>query len=341
MRWPKVGGGGGLKVLEIPLEKISTNPYQPRRDFDKQSLEELAESIRRYGVVQPIIVRPLGQHFQLVAGERRLKASRMAGKPTIPSLVRELEDEAVMEIAFIENMHRRQLNKVEEVEGYMRIAQELGLKDPEAMAKRLGQSVVGLLEKNWILAMPPLLKRALVSQMIDEDLAKALVSVQNEDKLKKILQGLYSGKIKREDVLARVAGKKAESAGTQKDPGEKLIHSLKAAPSSSPLDLALACFGVMREIIHAYSKKGLKVDIRDIKREEEFGVEVVFRDPAKKIVRPAVVKKVKAPASSTEKKVLTPKKSVAPPPEVKPVLTTPREETKKFQDFLKARGGKS
>ncbi len=264
----KKEGGGSVRVYHLPLERIATNPYQPRRTFDQESLQELADSIKRYGVVQPIIVRPLGRHFQLVAGERRLKASRMAGKKTIPALVRDLEDDAVMEIAFIENMHRRALNRVEEVEGYMRIAQELGLKDPDAMVKRLGQSVAGLIERGWILSMPPLLKRALVSQMIDEPTARALTSVQDETKLKKILAELYAGRLSKEEILRRAGNR--EAAVSQK--------ANVSQPGATPLQLALTCFELMKEIINAFQKKGLKVAIRDVRRTGELGVEVVFQE---------------------------------------------------------------
>jgi ParB family chromosome partitioning protein len=126
--------------LAIPMEAIEPNPYQPRRQFDPQALDELAQSIREHGILQPILVRMLpGGKYQLVAGERRLRAAKLAGMTTIPGLAKELSDRQMAEIALIENLQREDLNPIEEAEAYRKLIDEFNLTQ-ETLANRLGKS---------------------------------------------------------------------------------------------------------------------------------------------------------------------------------------------------------
>lgn len=126
--------------LAIPLEAIEPNPHQPRRQFDPQALDELAHSIREHGILQPILVRMLpGGKYQLVAGERRLRAAKLAGLTTIPGLAKELSDRQMAEIALIENLQREDLNPIEEAEAYRKLIDEFNLTQ-ETLASRLGKS---------------------------------------------------------------------------------------------------------------------------------------------------------------------------------------------------------
>lgn len=128
------------ETSEIPIVKIATNPYQPRREFDAEKLAELTESIKRHGVVQPVLVRKISDgSYQLVAGERRLRASQAAGLKTIPAVVRTYSDDEMMEIALIENIQREDLNPVEEAIAYKRLSEEFGLTQ-EQIAKRVSKS---------------------------------------------------------------------------------------------------------------------------------------------------------------------------------------------------------
>ena len=103
-------------IVEIPLTEIRSNPYQPRKEFDEQSLREFADSIKEHGVIQPIIVKKSIKGYEIIAGERRTRASKMAGKDTIPAIVRDFTDQEMMEIALIENIQREDLNPIEEAE---------------------------------------------------------------------------------------------------------------------------------------------------------------------------------------------------------------------------------
>lgn len=131
----------GIAVQQIPLHEIQANRYQPRHEFDESALEELKESIVQHGVLQPILVRqlPAGKGYELVAGERRFRASRLAGLETVPALVRLLSDAASTEIALIENLQREDLNAIEEANAYRNLLQNFGLTQ-EALAERVGRS---------------------------------------------------------------------------------------------------------------------------------------------------------------------------------------------------------
>lgn len=147
--------GGEQKVS---LELVSINPYQPRRVFDEDKLRELTESIKEHGVVQPILVRPFGDGYQLVAGERRLRAARQAGLAEVPALVREMTDHEMMEIALIENIQRQDLDPVEEARAYKRLSEEFN-QTQEQIAKRVSKSRSYIANSMRLLNLPePILK---------------------------------------------------------------------------------------------------------------------------------------------------------------------------------------
>jgi len=130
---PEAGG-----VREIPIEEIERNPYQTRTRLDEVALHELAASIRSNGVVQPVIVRQVAGRFQLIAGERRWRASKLAGKQTVPAIVKEVSNEQAMEMTIIENLQREDLNPIEQARAYERLAREFNLTQ-EHMAQRTGK----------------------------------------------------------------------------------------------------------------------------------------------------------------------------------------------------------
>ena len=125
-------------TLDIPLAAVSPNPHQPRRQFDEAGLSELAASLKSNGVIQPIIVRRVGDRFELVAGERRLRAAKLANMPTIPAIVRELDSFTQAQMALVENIHREDLNPMERAAAYRALIEQLGLTQAE-LAKRLGE----------------------------------------------------------------------------------------------------------------------------------------------------------------------------------------------------------
>jgi len=141
------------RVRHIPLERIVPNPKQPRIEFTEDALAELAESIRAQGVLQPILVRPVGDSFQLIAGERRFRASQRIGLPTIPAIVRAIADDELLEIALIENLQREDLNAIEEALGYQRLIEELKYTH-ERLSERVGKNRTSITNALRLLMLP-------------------------------------------------------------------------------------------------------------------------------------------------------------------------------------------
>lgn len=169
------------QVIELDLDDIRSNPYQPRKVFDEEGLKELADSIRQTGVFQPIIVRQSAiKGYELVAGERRLRASRLAEKTTIPAIVRQLDESLMIEIAVVENLQREDLNPLEEAEAYELLMNKLNLKQSE-VAERMGKSRPYIANYLRLLTLPDAIKQRLISQELSMGQARTLLGVKNRD----------------------------------------------------------------------------------------------------------------------------------------------------------------
>ncbi len=169
------------KIVELPLDSIISDPNQPRKSFDETKIQELAESVTQHGLLQPILVRPLGNgKFQIVHGERRWRACKLIGLKTIKAEVRELDDKEVLEIQLVENLQRENLNPIEEAEAFNRMVEELGYTH-EAIAKRVGKSREYVTNKLRLLKLPDDIKNALREGKITESHAKALISLKNNE----------------------------------------------------------------------------------------------------------------------------------------------------------------
>ena len=168
----------GEGARQLPIEQIRPNPYQPRRDFAAEPLAELAESIRLHGIVQPITVRPSpdGAGWQLVAGERRLRAAKMAGLPTIPALVRPCTERELVEIALIENLQREDINAIEAAMAYRRCLDEFGLTQEE-LAQQLGKSRTAVANTLRLLKLDPAVQRAISEGRLSEGHGRALLAL--------------------------------------------------------------------------------------------------------------------------------------------------------------------
>lgn len=169
--------GQGPGPAEIAIELIDPNPYQTRRHIREESLNELAESIRASGVVQPVVLRPLQSgRFQLVAGERRWLASKRAGKSTIPAVIREISNEQAMEITIIENLQREDLNPIEQARAFERLSREFGLTQ-EQIASRTGKDRASVANFIRLLKLPTTIQDNLESGALSFGHGKALVSL--------------------------------------------------------------------------------------------------------------------------------------------------------------------
>ena len=177
-----------VQILQIPLSKIVPNPYQPRKEFESEALSELADSIRQYGVLQPLLVAPgKGDTYILIAGERRLRASTMAGLGTVPVIVSEYTSQQIAEIALIENLQRKDLHYLEEAEGYEKLVNTFHLTQ-ESMAIRVGKKQSTIANKLRLLRLPVSVRRKLHNSDLTERHARVLLKLENEDLQKAVLQ---------------------------------------------------------------------------------------------------------------------------------------------------------
>jgi len=175
------------KVVEIPLDQIAPNPRQPRKEFNQEKLEELADTIATHGVIQPVVVQKSGDGFILIAGERRVRASQIAGLTSIPALVKEYSSSELMEITLVENLQREDLNPIEEALAYHQLIEEFGLTQ-ENLAKRLGRSRSAITNSLRLLTMADTLKHYLLEGKLTAGQIRpmlALESVKEQEELAK------------------------------------------------------------------------------------------------------------------------------------------------------------
>ncbi len=168
-----------VEFLRLPVHRIRTSPFQPRRTFSPDELHELVESIREKGVLQPVLVRPTPQGYELVAGERRLRAAQAAGVETIPAVVRKLSDREALETTIVENIQRSDLNAIELAEGYQRLVHEFSLSQEE-IARRVGKDRVTVANLLRLLKLPAPVKQAVVDGRLSAGHARALLSAPAE-----------------------------------------------------------------------------------------------------------------------------------------------------------------
>lgn len=166
-------------LLEIPVASISPNPRQPRAEFDEEALSGLARSIREVGVIQPVVVRPRDGGYELVAGERRLRAARMAGLATVPAVVRHGDNADSLREALIENIHREDLSPLEMASAFQELLEELGVTQ-DTLAERLGFSRAHIANTIRLLSLPPEVQRLLAEGRIQAGHARALLSLPND-----------------------------------------------------------------------------------------------------------------------------------------------------------------
>ena len=173
------GGFVAGAIAGIPIANIETNPFQPRSDFNEMELRELADSIKAQGVIQPVTVRKLGfDKYQLIAGERRLRASQMAGLEQIPAFIRVANDEQMLELALIENIHRKDLNAIEVAISYQRLIEECDLTQ-EKLSDKLGRNRSTITNYLRLLKLPPGVQIALRDEVITMGHARALITVDD------------------------------------------------------------------------------------------------------------------------------------------------------------------
>lgn len=208
-----------LAVFNIPVDRIAPNPYQPRKEFSKNALEELSASIKQYGVLQPINVRSIGDNFyELISGERRLRASKLAGIKEIPAIVVEVVEQDSAVIALIENLQREDLNFMEEAEGYYNLINDHGMTQEE-LAQKVGKKQSTIANKLRLLKLPAMVKNALLANGLTERHARALLKLPDEAMQNKALKTVLKRQLnvkKTEEMIEKMLDEIAASGEGQK-----------------------------------------------------------------------------------------------------------------------------
>jgi ParB family chromosome partitioning protein len=219
----------------IPVDSISPNPLQPRRRFKEESLEELAESLKEHGLVQPVIVRPMGTGYELLVGERRWRAAQLAGVKAIPAVIREAEPSECLEIALVENLHRDDLNGIEEATAYRQLMEEFGMSQ-EDISQRVGKSRSAVANALRLLQLPVEVQATVVAEEISPGHARALLGLQGDPHQAALLQRIIEEGLsvrQTEDLVRRRLGgggepEKREKPHVLNDYAELFSASLKA-----------------------------------------------------------------------------------------------------------------
>jgi ParB family transcriptional regulator, chromosome partitioning protein len=192
---PSPAAGSGEGFLEINVDEISANPFQPRKNFPDSDINELAESIKAYGIIQPLIVTREGGRYQLIAGERRLRAARVAGLKKVPVVVRDFDQQKKLEVALVENLQREDLNPLEKAMAYRQLIDDFNLTAEEA-AERVGKSRPQVSNTLRLLSLPQEIKNALSNKLLSEAHAIYLLGLDTEAKqlsvFRKIIQNNWT-----------------------------------------------------------------------------------------------------------------------------------------------------
>lgn len=173
------------EIVDLNINDLRNNPYQPRKSFDEKPLNELAESIKEHGVIQPIIVKKSIKGYEIIAGERRVRASLIAGNNTIPAIIREFNDAQMMEIALLENLQREDLNPIEEAIAYQNIMEARSLSH-EDLAKKIGKSRSYVTNMVGILNLPPSIRDLVIAKKIPATHARTLSKIKDEEKIQEL-----------------------------------------------------------------------------------------------------------------------------------------------------------
>ena len=251
------------EVRQIPVNEIDTSPFQPRTIFDDDRIDELCQTIKTHGVIQPIVVRLRNDRYEIIAGERRWRAVTKLGYDTIPAIIREFNDSQTASIALIENLQREGLTAVEEAVAYQKLI-EIHQLTQESLAQRLGKSQSTIANKLRLLSLPETIKTALMERKITERHARALLSLSAEEDQLKVFEEILAKDLNVKQTEARIAFMKETS---------KLKKSKRI---SFTKDVRLA-LNTIRQSIEMVSGSGLKIKTNEQDHEDHY--EIVIKIP--------------------------------------------------------------
>ena len=219
-------------VVELPIDSISANPKQPRKDFDDKALHDLSESLKQSGLLQPVVVRRFGEAYQLVVGERRWRAAKMAGITRIPAVIRDATDAETLELALVENLLREDLNPMEEALAYHQLHEDFGLTQEE-IAQRVGKERSTVANFLRLIKLPEVVKKLLASGQLSMGHARALLAVESTKKQEQLAARVVKRNLNVRQTEVLAAGPKAEKKSEKekdvftRDAEEKLQRTLR------------------------------------------------------------------------------------------------------------------
>jgi len=198
----------GESVLRVPLNKIKPNPNQPRKNFSHLEMEELINSIKEYGIIQPLILTKTGDYeYEIIAGERRWRAAKVAELNTVPALIRSVTENEKLEISLLENIQRKDLNPMEKAKAYQRLINEFNLTQ-EQVSKRIGKARASIANTLRLLSLPQIIQQAIEEEKITEGHARALLSADSEEKQKSILKRILGLGLTVREAEQHIKGKR-------------------------------------------------------------------------------------------------------------------------------------
>ena len=244
---------GALEVIEILTDNIVPNPFQPRKIFAEEALSDLMESIREFGVIQPLIVRQTEAGFELIAGERRLRASKMAGRESVPCIIRQADDKEMAEIAMIENLQRQDLHYFEEAAGYEKLLIQFGLTQ-DLLAARVGKDQSTIANKMRLLKLSPKVRDFIYREKLTERHSRALLKIDSEQAQVDVLQAVVEQKMNVRETEAFISEKMQQ--GSELPPRARRQNLLKIVK-----DVRIF-INTIGELVAQMKKTGLDVSLR-------------------------------------------------------------------------------
>lgn len=243
---------------ELLIKNIAANPYQPRCNFDEEKLQELAASIKEFGVVQPVVVRKKGRSYELVAGERRLRAAGLAGLTKVPAIVKDYDDAKMMEIALIENIQRHDLNPIEEAQGLRRLMQEFKLTQ-EQTAEKVGRSRSAVTNILRLLNLPEQVQKQIINGVLTMGQAKQLLGLPKPEQMCEVAEAIiangWSSRMTEEVVRKLKEGKKLKIVRELIDEEAKNKDNKEKKPKREPTENDIFCHDFEQRLVEFLGTK--------------------------------------------------------------------------------------
>lgn len=243
---------------ELLIKNITANPYQPRCNFDEEKLQELAASIKEFGVVQPVVVRKKGRSYELVAGERRLRAAGLAGLTKVPAIVKDYDDAKMMEIALIENIQRHDLNPIEEAQGLRRLMQEFKLTQ-EQTAEKVGRSRSAVTNILRLLNLPEQVQKQIINGVLTMGQAKQLLGLPKPEQMCEVAEAIiangWSSRMTEEVVRKLKEGKKLKIVRELIEEEAKTKDNKEKKPKREPTENDIFCHDFEQRLVEFLGTK--------------------------------------------------------------------------------------